>query len=290
MTPEQLHQRILLHELRTILLDETRQGTVVPEGFAAMIRQDPHEKEPYLILADWLDEQGDELGELCRIQCELFEKLSVNGFVTSDQRYPELHPMYRDMTTINVFDDHNAKSLASRRWEIVSGLYPETCPWDNDGDGNCMHHPNGCPAYNLGRTTRMLTDVLRYCCLNKGKRVLVVHDNPRNASGCLWGLVEELIAESGPPADESPFAAPISIYGNTVCFRSRCISPFVSDIVDVLDTESQIQREARIEELKQEYQFDVTFTDHAVQAEELWHQLEESMDPLNLITFPEEDS
>lgn len=41
------------------------------QNFLEMIREDPNSDEPRLVYSDWLEEQGDPLGKLIRIQCEL---------------------------------------------------------------------------------------------------------------------------------------------------------------------------------------------------------------------------
>lgn len=182
MTPEELHSRILLHELRTILLDETREGGQLPEERKQILRDDPHNPSHYLILADFLEDQGSELGELCRIQVELIGLLPVDYTFGGPLREPRIdqHPFQTDYGD-HLITGHDPEGcpceLLERRWEIVEPLYPR------------IDHAQLLTAYlnfqkgekpertvsprKLGRTTRMLTDVLRYCCLNQGKNILV---------------------------------------------------------------------------------------------------------------------
>lgn len=223
MTPKTLHKRILLHELRTILLDDTREGEAVPQEWAQAIRENPHDESVYLIMADALEqEQASVIGELCRIQCALIEELPVirnPKYFAQFNRYGELHGFAADLQKVEKFhqakDDLDSLELAqrvallARRWEIVEPLYaPKECfidlrkSWLADGGDfvrrtlreNGMDHELtkarrdeenirwACTQpRKLGRTTRMLTDVLRYCVLNEGKRVLVRHDDPQES-------------------------------------------------------------------------------------------------------------
>lgn len=268
MTPETLHQRILLHELRTILCDETRAGDQLPVEWREVIQADPHETAPYLILADYLEDQGSDLGELCRIQCELIgEKLPW-----TDTPLPE-HPFKVDLMVEQAGETEVSPliNLLSRRWEITAHLYgPRKCsitmkeinrlhygivgsdrsereinqlvrshltqngfdlsrPWRDapDIDNRRWTYKQD---RKLGRTTRMLTDVLRYCCLNqeKGKRISIRHHNPDPKA--LRKVLYKLVNELGMPAEEGG-----PMFGNSIIMH--------------FDDPS----------------WDITFTDHAVQ-------------------------
>lgn len=208
MTPEELHSRILLHELRTILLDETREGDQLPQEWKQVLREDPHNSVPYLILADFLEEQGSELGELCRIQVELIGLLPVDGGIPDirQMHYYHRHPFDFVIKSL----EEPMRDLLPRRLEIVEPLYPpRECQinqvnlltrrgaerskfqekWlERNGFDTNRPFASDYDQYNrrtvfaqsrkLGRTTRMLTDVLRYCSLNQGMDVAVVHQNP----------------------------------------------------------------------------------------------------------------
>src|SRR5688572_16818146 len=97
MTPAELHSRILLHELRIILLDETREGDQIPQEWKEEIQGDPHNPAPYLVLADHLDDAGDPLGELCRIQVELIGKLPVDFLLTQTKLDQTSHPFSQEV-------------------------------------------------------------------------------------------------------------------------------------------------------------------------------------------------
>lgn len=216
MTPAELHSRILLHELRTILLDDTREGGSIPQEWKDELLRSPHDPAGYLVLGDWLDDQGDPLGELCRIQVELIDRLPVEPVMSrqpswtagreerakfqladiaeanaiSDQMrdflYDEIDFQLTDFgkeylqaveenqrqTRDSVFlhldavknrhhwfrDVPAGTDLSRQRLRHIADLYPRTS--------------------RLGRTTRMLTDVLRYCALNQGKLIAIVHNDP----------------------------------------------------------------------------------------------------------------
>ena len=46
------------------------------------VRANPDDDEPRLVLADWLEERGDDYGTFIRAQCELAQ------LATDDDRYP----------------------------------------------------------------------------------------------------------------------------------------------------------------------------------------------------------
>lgn len=230
MTPTELHQRILLHELRTILLDGTREGGQIPDEWKAQLRAEPHETTPYLILGDWLDEAGSDLGELCRIQCELIGKLNPKlAFKISPyrQRHQRLsdHPFNLDWQ--HVLDTEpflgvpqatiDLIKLTHRRWEIVEPLYPT--------------------PHKLGRTTRMLTDLLRYCCMKQGRSALVLHNSPADCESTWARICSEII---GGVWSNTRYA-----FGNRIQFDYRHRTPGGRQVT--------------------QHNADITFTDHACQ-------------------------
>lgn len=52
---------------------------MVERAFLDEIEANPHDDVPKLIYADWLDEQGDPLGAVIRLSCELRKKLLECG-------------------------------------------------------------------------------------------------------------------------------------------------------------------------------------------------------------------
>jgi uncharacterized protein (TIGR02996 family) len=60
------------------------------DAFLDEIRADPEDTIPRLIYADWLEENGDPLAELIRVQCELAElDVEVEGRSELRQRERE---------------------------------------------------------------------------------------------------------------------------------------------------------------------------------------------------------
>lgn len=197
MTLEELHSRILLHELRAILFDDSRGGTLVPAGYRELIEQSPHEPASYLVLADHFDDDGDVLGELIRIQVELSGGVTFpegaqwisafafdphNGMETQIKLAPQATPFQNDMTMANIHKILSGKGspraeLIQRQWEIAAELYSETTnkTYQTIG-GETVQFPFSrvVRKSKLGRTTRMLTDVIRYCFMNHGKHVLCI--------------------------------------------------------------------------------------------------------------------
>ena len=251
MTPETLHQRILLHELRTILLDDTREGDQIPAQWKEVIQENPHEREPYLVLADALDEAGSDLGELCRIQCELIGELPAERLNASG----ESHPFVADILIERAGETERSPliDLLTRRWEIVEPLYgPRECQISEEAmrargetargrgpitdrvlaengfdinrpletsyegrNGSYAHYFSQSPP--LGRTTRMLTDVLRYCWINREKRVIIQHNHTREE---MQGRFLRLFAEIyGQPHDGPNSSDYIIIFKNIVDFE-----------------------------------------------------------------------
>lgn len=251
MNPEQLHQRILLHELRTILLDETRQGDPIPDNWKAAIQEDPHRKTPYLVLADWLDEQGSDLAELCRIQCELIDLLPIDLFMENRYELNAGHPFNRDAVAIIHRGERHTIDLVTRRFHLTLPLYSELQKVERltplvdpeDDEGVSFHRPeryrHDLRPHKLGRTTRMLTDVLRYCALIQEKNVLVSGIGADHAARLLMDtqdLAYHLAREQVIPIPR----AELPLWGNRVVFTS----PHSSSIQLPPDT---------------------TFTDHACQ-------------------------
>lgn len=230
MTPQELHSRILLHELRTILLDETREGDQITQEWKDAIQQDLHSPTPYLVLADDLDEAGSDLGELCRIQVELIGVLPVDGEMVENPTRAN-HPFHRDFCLKQSLP---AKHLLERRREIVEPLYTEL---------HQIERPNSPPALRhiprqsrLGRTTRMLTDVLRYCTLNQGKSVLVQ---------CPIGGVQDMHDDLANVCEEILESPPAWSACETINYISDCRIHFTdrNDAV-ILRTHSTSRREA----------------------------------------------
>lgn len=277
MTPEELHSRILLHELRTILLDETREGDQLPEERKQILRDDPHSTAPYLILADWLEDQGSELGELCRIQVEL----AGTPFSMYARFAHELPPVCLDAALVEA--SNPLRPLLIRKAGIWRNLYPPkefffskeslspippaklnpyikrvlkeegfdlTRHWDAPspfGPGNYTQ------SRRLGRTTRMLTDVLRYCCLNQGKIVRVSHNQPATTCVTLSELAVELIDHEGFERDYvgNP-TYPVILNDNRIYFSDNY--PWGHGP-----------------------RLDITFTDHACQQQEAYRQIADRM-------------
>lgn len=248
MTPEELHSRILLHEIRTILLDETREGDQLPEERKQILRDDPHSSAPYLILADWLEDQGSDLGELCRIQVELIGVIPADQFARRHDEPQHHFWIDRQHFKMQVEEDEHALALTQRRLEIAQPLYPpKECSLSHRellarrGDANWHGYvrewiatrgidlskpyesredaPGRRMVYTqsrrLGRTTRMLTDVLRYCCLNQGKNVLVrvaeVGDLRERFESLMAELIDLNPDQHVTPYMHFPFKSPVLI-------------------------------------------------------------------------------
>lgn len=230
MTPTELHSRILLHELRTILLDETREGEPIPQEWREQLTTDPHNPANYLVLADWLDDQGDPLGELCRIQVELIGQLyQGETYMLTGSRF---HPFRFDLnlyTTTSKYGEgwpieEYPKALAktkpqiellSRRWEITQELYTEY-PEIPKTEDSPIFRPRILRQSRLGRTTRMLTDILRYCYAKRDGMVLVLHDQPSQTQSRFLELFQEL---HGTPHNGPNTSNIIVIYKNGIRFR-----------------------------------------------------------------------
>lgn len=192
MTSEEIHKRILLFELREILFDTRRHGTQVPEWKDTLEKQT--DITPYLVLADWLDEEGDELGELCRIQCELIAHSKFEWIY--DWRGANNHPFFYDHDGAILFNNGAVVELLKRRLEIINELYQARIAFVSKKEqlmcgsevafGKFVKEKlkeagfeEGRPTESgftveqqarywrqgqpMGRTTRMLTNVIRDC-------------------------------------------------------------------------------------------------------------------------------
>jgi uncharacterized protein (TIGR02996 family) len=93
--------------------------TARPEVLAFLqdIKEDPHDDTPRLILADWLQENGDAedsaRGELLRLQCQA-------------ARLPSSNPRYTGLQVRQqqLFDRHG------KRWLTALGVKPARCRWE----------------------------------------------------------------------------------------------------------------------------------------------------------------
>jgi uncharacterized protein (TIGR02996 family) len=241
VTPQELHSRILLHELRTILLDETREGSRIPQRWKDYLLEGPHEPTRYLILADWLDEQEDPLGELSRIQVQLIGLLPVDLFMFAKEHYAPIdkHPFLHDWFACFPMGYPNESTpfrhLVSIRASAARDLYDYWPPSEH-----LPVEPEKRPRNRtLGRTTRMLTDILRYCALNQGKHVLVRHPSAEPLRGSYEKVMQELLA--GTPVEG------MHIYKNHIHFGR----PEMTDIIRTHRiTERQIVNAGGIKELQ----------------------------------------
>jgi hypothetical protein len=268
MTPAELHSRILLHELRTILLDETREGAQIPQAYRELIQGDPHNPSSYLVLADELED--DPLGELCRIQVELIGHIPPELIISSKgQGYDLNQPPF--VTDCEIMGSPSVPWGTERpketRLQALVGTRMATYLLDF-----YRFWPTGEPdmgreyrSSRLGRTTRMLTDILRYCALNQGKHILVQHNPKDYLRQRLIDLAFQIeyseLSHSGPFYEEwlncrentIYFAPPVHAYLQRTLERSTPAEGYEYSI--------EHQAYLRIEVLSPS----ITFTDHACQ-------------------------
>lgn len=163
MLTEAIHRRIMLNELREILVDTERpHGGHLPSEMADGLDLDS--VTSFLIAADWFEQQGSELENLIRTHCELIELMPMDWCLDRHYenhdgmgRYPFLVDSYFSrMHEQNDFDwSHRTRLLMSRlsSYDSIYGIPRKFSPpskWELQ-------------LKRSGRTTRMLTDVIRRC-------------------------------------------------------------------------------------------------------------------------------
>lgn len=158
MLTHEIHTRIMLNELREILVDPERpHGGHLPSEMADGLDLDS--VTSFLVAADWFEQQGSELENLIRTHCELIDLMPMDWCL--DRHYVNhdgmgRHPFLVDSYWSRMLEQNKLDSNVSHRVRLLMSRLEST---ENLYEG-CTRR--------LGRTTRMLTDVIRRCGLDGG--------------------------------------------------------------------------------------------------------------------------
>lgn len=234
MLTHEIHTRIMLNELREILIDPERpHGGHLPSEMADGLDLDS--VTSFLVAADWFEQQGSELENLIRTHCELIELMPMDWclsepYVEHNQRcgYEDgywVYPFASDWNWckhVDTDDESYRRDLMESRLRSYNDLYGILHKYDYKTNLEGV-------TVKLGRTTRMLTDVIRRCGLYPRINTVQIVST-QNLDYELVRLIQTVVD----PGLDDGVVQLYSLWGTELmCFRPNDPRIFVPTVHDV---------------------------------------------------------